>query len=213
MWKAKKYPDVWQGWHQALEVQQALIFALDFSKSHSFGMALFLHFSGFRAALLSGPRRSPAKRVCRGAKAQHRRQGLPQDTELALAKSRLSQNGDPSPSDAASGCSRERLSLCLWFFPCLFLSEKNIFFFLCIHSLHGIYIYIRKVLQDFEKHGHGGIPCPCFRICMFVYATTRPLNTMARMDRSSLSSRTKLASLPVSRVPARPSMPMDWAGL
>lgn len=25
MWKAKKYPDVWQGWHQALEVQQALI--------------------------------------------------------------------------------------------------------------------------------------------------------------------------------------------
>ena len=24
-WKAKKSPDVWQGWHQALEVQQALI--------------------------------------------------------------------------------------------------------------------------------------------------------------------------------------------
>ena len=26
MWKAKKYPDVWQGQHRALEVQQALIF-------------------------------------------------------------------------------------------------------------------------------------------------------------------------------------------
>ena len=32
MWKAKKYPDVWQGWHQALEVQQALIDCSDYIK-------------------------------------------------------------------------------------------------------------------------------------------------------------------------------------
>lgn len=42
-WRAKKSPDVWQRWHQALEVQQALSFSVAFQNCRPTGR----HFSSF----------------------------------------------------------------------------------------------------------------------------------------------------------------------
>ena len=41
-WKAKKYPDVWQGQHRALEVQQALIYPTLHTWQFCFGRTAFL---------------------------------------------------------------------------------------------------------------------------------------------------------------------------
>ncbi len=63
-WKAKKSPDVWQGWHQALEVQQALII-VRLTKLPPIRAAVFLR--SFRAPSLGwGGANAPYKRFAAG---------------------------------------------------------------------------------------------------------------------------------------------------